>query len=252
MGRVTRIRVIEFSLIPIDLPLLLSLSLYSFIVHRRTFFTNTTNSKRFESLDTGKRNLENRLALTSGVGLARGGEKSRSGDRKPGKVRQGTPLWHRHPRWLSKLRVRLNFICQIFFSKFRNSPSPLYPPLPLSFPLLSFLFSLPIKTSKIFLDTRLSVCWSKNSRNSNETYRKRKRETTCSTWKYNSRLLSGPNSAWYFHGTSFSASLSLSLRQTLLKPREARSRRIHGGKRSNRVAFSGTRFENSVNWPFLN
>lgn len=129
-------------------------------------------------------------------------------------------------------------------------------PSPLLFPF--FLFSLfSIKTSKIFLDTRLSLYSSKNSRNSNEadrrTDRKRERERkttcSCSTWKCTSRL-SGPNSPRYFHGTS--PFLSVSLRQTLLKPREARSRRIHGGKRSNRAAFSGTRFENSVNWPFLN
>lgn len=175
MGRVTRIRVIEFSLIPIDLPLLLSLSLYSFIVHRRkSIVFHTTNSKRFESLDTGERNLENRLALTSGVGLARGGEKSRSGDRKPGKVRQGTPLWHRHPRWLSKLRVRLNFTCQIFFSKFRNSPSPLYPPL---FPFPFFLFFFPsLSKHRKYFSTLVSLYVGRKIREIPTRHTERERE----------------------------------------------------------------------------
>lgn len=60
----------------------------------------------------------------------------------------------------------------IFFQISKFTFAALSPPSP----FLSFLFFLPIKTSKIFLDTRLSVCWSKNSRNSNETHRKRKRE----------------------------------------------------------------------------
>lgn len=148
----------------------------------------------------------------------------------------------------------MNFTCQIFFSKFRNSPSPLYPLSP-AISVLSFFSLLYQNIENISRHSSLSLFVEKFAKfqrgRQTDGQKERERETTCScsTWKCTSRL-SGPNSPRYFHGTSLF--LSVSLRQTLLKPREARSRRIHGGKRSNRAAFSGTRFENSVNWPFLN
>lgn len=248
--RITRIRVIEFSLIPIDLRLSLSLSLCTHLSN--VFYT--TNSKRFESLD-GENVISKIESLWHPALRVRVGEKVGRAI-KPEKVRPKTPLWRRHPRWLSKLHVLEFHLPNIFFqiSKF-TFIIPALSPLPCYFHSFFFLSSLS-KHRKYFstlvsLSIRRKIREIPTRQTDGRTERERERETTCScsTWKCTSRL-SGPNSPRYFHGTS--PFLSVSLRQTLLKPREARSRRIHGGKRSNRAAFSGTRFENSVNWPFLN
>lgn len=240
--RITRIRVIEFSLIPIDLRLSLSLSLCTHLSN--VFYT--TNSKRFESVD-GENVISKIESLWHPALRVRVGEKVGRAI-KPEKVRPKTPLWRRHPRWLSKLHVLEFHLPNIFFqiSKFTFaalSPLPCY--------FRSFFFLSSLSKHRKYFSTLVSLCIRKIREIPTDGQKERERETTCScsTWKCTSRL-SGPNSPRYFHGTS--PSLSVSLRQTLLKPREARSRRIHGGKRSNRAAFSGTRFENSVNWPFLN
>lgn len=167
--RITRIRVIEFSLIPIDLRLSLSLPLYSFV---ERFLHNEL--EKIRKRRRGERNLENRVALTSGVTCACGG-KSRSGD-KTGKspaenafVTSPSAMTFKTPRaWISPAKY--------FFPNFEIHLRR-FIPSPLLFPF--FLFSLfSIKTSKIFLDTRLSLYSSKNSRNSNEADRRtdRKRE----------------------------------------------------------------------------
>lgn len=125
----------------------------------------------------GKRNLENRLALIS---------PSRCGGKKSGRKR----LCHIHDDSQNSLSLStcLNFTCQIFFSKFRNSPSSLYRS-PFS-PTFSILFSFFFFFENISRHACLSVFVEK-SRNSNETERDGERKN-CSTWKYTSRL---PNSA---------------------------------------------------------
>lgn len=135
--RITRIRVIEFSLIPIDLRLSLSLSLCTHLSN--VFYT--TNSKRFESLD-GENVISKIESLWHPALRVRVGEKVGRAI-KPEKVRPKTPLWRRHPRWLSKLHVLEFHLPNIFFqiSKF-TFIIPALSPLPCYFHSFFFLSSL--------------------------------------------------------------------------------------------------------------
>lgn len=134
--RITRIRVIEFSLIPIDLRLSLPPSV---LICPSSNVFYTTNSKRFESLD-GENVISKIESLWHPALRVRVGEKVGRAI-KPEKVRLKTPLWRRHPRWLSKLHVLEFHLPNIFFqiSKFTFAALS---PLPCYFPSFFFLSSL--------------------------------------------------------------------------------------------------------------
>lgn len=147
--RITRIRVIEFSLIPIDLRLSLSLSLCTHLSN--VFYT--TNSKRFESVD-GENVISKIESLWHPALRVRVGEKVGRAI-KPEKVRPKTPLWRRHPRWLSKLHVLEFHLPNIFFqiSKFTFaalSPLPCY--------FRSFFFLSSLSKHRKYFSTLVSLC----------------------------------------------------------------------------------------------
>lgn len=159
------------------------------------------------------------------------------------KVRQKTPL--SHPRRLSKLSLSVHVLefhlPNIFFqiSKFTF--------LALSLSLLSYLFHsfFFLLLLRKYFSTRVSLCIRRKIAKFQRDGERRREKELLNVEIY----LSTSEFGIIFPRNLCGTSLSLSLSIALLKPREARSRRIHGGKRSNRVAFSGTRFENSVNWP---